>query len=392
MAASLAIILILGLFMNRMFEKIKLPGLLGMLLVGVFMGPYGLDMISSEIMTISSDLRKIALIVILLRAGFGLNRDQLNKVGGAAIRMSSIPGIMEGFAVLFIAMYLFDIPFVEAGMLGFIISAVSPAVIVPSMLDFIDRKKGEKNSVPTLILAGASVDDVFAITIFSSFTGFYMGSSSSVLRNILGIPVSIALGIIAGGIIGYILVNLFEKHHMRDTKKVLIIIAIAILLNGAEDLLLEINIPFASLLGVMAIGFVILEKDFARAKRLSLKFNKVWVFAEILLFVLVGAQVNINVMLDSGVLGLLIILGGVIFRSLGVMISLLGTKLEKKEKLFSVIAYIPKATVQAAMGAVPLSLGVPSGELILAISVLSIVVTAPLGAIGIKIAGEKLLD
>lgn len=392
MAASLAIILILGLFMNRMFEKIKLPGLLGMLLVGVFMGPYGLDMISSEIMTISSDLRKIALIVILLRAGFGLNRDQLNKVGGAAIRMSSIPGIMEGFAVLFIAMYLFDIPFVEAGMLGFIIAAVSPAVIVPSMLDFIDRKKGEKNSVPTLILAGASVDDVFAITIFSSFTGFYMGSSSSVLRNILGIPVSIALGIIAGGIIGYILVNLFEKHHMRDTKKVLIIIAIAILLNGAEDLLLEINIPFASLLGVMAIGFVILEKDFARAKRLSLKFNKVWVFAEILLFVLVGAQVNINVMLDSGVLGLLIILGGVIFRSLGVMISLLGTKLEKKEKLFSVIAYIPKATVQAAMGAVPLSLGVPSGELILAISVLSIVVTAPLGAIGIKIAGEKLLD
>lgn len=392
MAVSLAIILILGLFMNRMFEKIKLPGLLGMLIVGVFMGPYGLDMISSEIMTISSDLRKIALIVILLRAGFGLNRDQLNKVGGAAIRMSSIPGIMEGFAVLFIAMYLFDIPFVEAGMLGFIIAAVSPAVIVPSMLDFIDRKKGEKNSVPTLILAGASVDDVFAITIFSSFTGFYMGSSSSVLRNILGIPVSIALGIIAGGIIGYILVNLFEKHHMRDTKKVLIIIAIAILLNGAEDLLLEINIPFASLLGVMAIGFVILEKDFARAKRLSLKFNKVWVFAEILLFVLVGAQVNINVMLDSGVLGLLIILGGVIFRSLGVMISLLGTKLEKKEKLFSVIAYIPKATVQAAMGAVPLSLGVPSGELILAISVLSIVVTAPLGAIGIKIAGEKLLD
>ncbi|MBP2027253.1 NhaP-type Na+/H+ or K+/H+ antiporter [Acetoanaerobium pronyense] len=392
MAVSLAIILILGLFMNKIFEKLKLPGLLGMLIVGVAMGPYGLDMISSEIMTISSDLRKIALIVILLRAGFGLNRDQLNKVGGAAIRMSSIPGIMEGFAVLFIAMYLFEIPFVEAGMLGFIIAAVSPAVIVPSMLDFIDRKKGEKNSVPTLILAGASVDDVFAITIFSSFAGLYMGNSSSVLRNILGIPVSIALGIIAGGIIGYILINLFKKHHMRDTKKVLIIIAIAILLNATEDLLLEINIPFASLLGVMAIGFVILEKDFARAKRLSLKFNKVWVFAEILLFVLVGAQVNINVMLDSGVLGLLIILGGLIFRSLGVMISLLGTKLEKKEKLFSVIAYIPKATVQAAMGAVPLSLGVPSGELILAISVLSIVVTAPLGAIGIKIAGEKLLD
>lgn len=392
MAVSLAIILILGLLMNRVFEKLGLPGLLGMLLVGVVMGPYGLDMISSEIMTISSDLRRIALIVILLRAGFGLNRDQLNKVGGAAIRMSSIPGIMEGFAVLFISMYLFDIPFVEAGMLGFIIAAVSPAVIVPSMLDFIDKKKGEKNSVPTLILAGASVDDVFAITIFSSFTGLYLGSSSSVLRNILGIPVSIALGIIAGGAIGYILVNLFEKHHMRDTKKVLIITAIAILLNGAEDLLLEINIPFASLLGVMAIGFVILEKDFVRAKRLSLKFNKVWVLAEILLFVLVGAQVSINVMLDSGVLGLLIILGGLIFRSIGVMISLLGTKLEKKEKLFSVISYIPKATVQAAMGAVPLSLGVPSGELILAVSVLAIVVTAPLGAIGIKIAGEKFLD
>ncbi len=392
MAASLAIIIILGLIMNKLFETVKLPGLLGMLIAGAVAGPYVLDIIDPNLLAISSDLRKIALIVILLRAGFGLKKDQLNKIGISAAKMSAIPGLFEGAAVLFISRYLLGLSFIEAGMLGFIIAAVSPAVIVPLMLDFIERKKGEENAVPTLILAGASIDDVFAITIFSAFLSIYKGTASSLLGSLLGIPISILLGIMSGIVIGMFLVWFFKKNHTRDTKKVLIILGASILLNSAEDILANLSIPFASLLGVMTIGFIILERDPERAKRLSVKFNKVWVFAEILLFVLLGAQVNISVMFDSGAAGLLIIAFGLLFRSLGVLISLAGSSLTKKERLFCIIAYTPKATVQAAIGSVPLSFGVPGGELILAVAVLSIVATAPLGAIGIRLAGDRFLD
>jgi len=390
MAISLAIIIILGLLCNQLFEKLKLPGLLGMLILGVLLGPYGINIISPDILTISPDLRKIALIIILLRAGLGIKRDTLNKVGVPALKMSCVPGICEGLTIMFVAKYMLEISMIEAGMLGFIIAAVSPAVVVPLMLNFISRGKGTKKGITTIILAGASIDDVFAITIFSTFLGLYGGKSVNIPMKVIGIPISILLGIAIGVIVGVILTYIFKKYHMRDTKKTLILIAVAIMVTGIEDVFVNI-IPIASLLGVMTIGFILLEKYSKLANRLSMKLSKVWVIAEILLFVLVGAQVNIHVAMKSGLVGLAIICVGLLARSIGVVISLWGTNLNLKERLFCVISYIPKATVQAAMGAVPLAAGVKSGEVILAIAVLSILFTAPLGAIGIKIAGEKLL-
>ncbi len=390
MAMSLAIIIILGILSNKLFQKFKLPGLLGMLILGVLLGPYATNIISPDILRISSDLRKMALIVILLRAGLGIKKETLNKVGMPALKMSCIPGIFEGLSIIFLASYLFGITKIEAGMLGFIIAAVSPAVIVPPMLDFIAKGKGEKKGIPTIILAGASIDDVFAITIFSTFLGLYGSKNLNIVKSILGIPLSIIIGIAIGATLGIVLTFVFKKYHLRDTKKALILIAAAILLTGLEDMLKDI-VPIASLLGVMTVGFVLLEKNSKLANKISLKLNKVWVIAEILLFVLVGAQVNIHVAVDSGLLGLMVITIGLLARSVGVLVSLLGTNLDAKERLFCVISYIPKATVQAAMGAVPLAAGVKSGELILAIAVLSIIITAPLGAIGIKIGGEKLL-
>ncbi|MGH4125032.1 MAG: cation:proton antiporter [Clostridium sp.] len=390
MAMSLAIIIILGLLFNKLFEKLKLPGLLGMLILGVLLGPYGTNIISPDILKISPDLRKIALIIILLRAGLGIKKDTLNKVGVPALKMSCIPGIFEGLSIMVVGSYVLGISKIEAGMLGFIIAAVSPAVVVPPMLNFISKGKGEKKGIPTIILAGASIDDVFAITIFSTFLGLYSGKNVNIPMKILDIPISILLGIVLGIVVGLILTRIFKKYHMRDTKKTFILIAAAIMVTGVEDAFKNI-VPIASLLGVMTIGFILLEKYSKVANRLSLKLNKVWVIAEIFLFVLVGAKVNIHVALTSGVLGLIIIILGLTARSIGVLVSLMGTNLNVKERLFCVISYIPKATVQAAMGAVPLAAGVKSGEVILAIAVLSIFITAPLGAIGIKISGEKLL-
>ncbi|WP_139905462.1 cation:proton antiporter [Clostridium thermarum] len=390
MALSLAIIIILGLLFNRLFEKIKLPGLLGMLILGVLLGPYVTNYISEDILRISPDLRKIALIVILLRAGLGIKKDTLHKIGVPAVKMSCVPGLFEGFAIMFAGSYILGISKIEAGMLGFIIAAVSPAVVVPQMLNFIQNKRGQNKGIPTIILAGASIDDVFAITLFSTFLGMYGGEHVNITRKVLDIPISILLGIGIGVLTGIILTMLFKKYHMRDTKKTLILIAAAIILTGIEELLKNV-VPIASLLGVMTIGFILLEKHPNAANRLAMKYNKVWVFAEILLFVLVGTQVNIQVALGSGVIGVLIIVIGLIFRSIGVLVSLAGTNLNMKERMFCVIAYLPKATVQAAIGAVPLAAGVKSGELILAIAVLSIIITAPLGAIGIKAAGEHWL-
>ena len=390
MAMSLAIIIILGLLSNKLFEKLRLPGLLGMLILGVLMGPYVSNIISEDILRVSPDLRKIALIIILLRAGLGIKKDTLNKVGVPALKMSCIPGIFEGLSIMFAASYILGITKIEAGMLGFIIAAVSPAVVVPPMLNFIATGKGQKKGIPTIILAGASIDDVFAITIFSTFLGLYGGKNINIAKKLLDIPLSIFIGIAIGAFVGFVLTAIFKKHHIRDTKKTLILIATAIILTGIEEIFKNI-VPIASLLGVMTIGFILLEKYSKVANRVSMKLNKVWVIAEILLFVLVGAQVNIHVAVKSGALGLIILSLGLVARSIGVLVSLIGTDLSAKERLFCVISYIPKATVQAAMGAVPLAAGVKSGELILAIAVLSIIVTAPLGAIGIKIAGEKLL-
>jgi len=391
MAFSLAAVIILGLIFKWLFEKIKLPGILGMLVLGMIIGQYSLNWLSPELMNVSADLRKIALIIILLRAGLGISKSTLKKVGKPAIKLSFIPNLLEGFAVTFSSMWLFNLSFIEGGILGFIIAAVSPAVVVPSMLKLMEKGKGEKKAIPTMILAGASVDDVIAITLFSTFLGLYGGENINIPVKILEIPLSIALGIGLGIVLGLIFVKLFEKYHLRDTKKVLFIIAISIFLTTLEDLLSS-HIQIASLLGVMTIGFIILEKKQVVAHRLARKFEKIWVLAEILLFVLVGAQVNLEVALDSGLKGLFLIAIGLTFRSIGVLISLKNSELNKKEKIFSIVGYIPKATVQAAIGAVPLAAGVASGNLILALAVLSILFTAPLGAFGIKILGEKFLD
>lgn len=391
MTTSIALIIILGLLANYLFMKLKLPGLLGMLILGIIMGPYVFNQLDESILIISSDLRKLALIIILLRAGLGISKSNLNKVGKTAIKMSFIPGLLEGFSIAGMSMLIFDLSFIEGGILGFIIAAVSPAVVVPSMLNFISDKIGTKKSIPTLILASASVDDVVAITIFTAFLGLYSGSKVNIGIQLLNIPFSILLGITIGIILGLGLVWMFNKYHIRDTKKVLIILGIAILLTSTEELLSGV-IPIASLLGVMTIGFILLEKKENVAKRLALKYNKIWIFAEILLFVLIGSQVNINVAFESGFKGLIIIAIGLTARGIGVLISTAGTNLNKKERLFCIIAYIPKATVQAAIGAIPLSLGIPSGDLILALAVLSILITAPLGLIGINIGSKKLLD
>lgn len=390
MATSIAIIILLAIVSNFIFEKIKLPGLLGMLILGITIGPYGLNLIHGDLLNISSDLRKIALIVILLRAGMGIKISDLKKIGKPAIKMSCIPGILEGFFIAFISTKLLGFTFIQGGILGFIIAAVSPAVVVPQMINLIDNKIGTNKSIPTLILAGASIDDVFAITILTSFLALYSGKDVNIASQLLQIPLSIILGIGLGLILGFIIIYLFKKCSINDVKKILIVLAISILLTTLETIFKD-KLLIASLLGVMTIGFVLTEKLPNVAAPLSQGLNKLWIFAEILLFVLVGAQVNISVAFTSGAIGIIIIFIGLVGRSIGVIISLIGTNLNVKERIFCVISYIPKATVQAAMGALPLSLGVVSGDLILAISVLSILVTAPLGAIGIKVSSKSLL-
>ena len=391
MALSLALIILFALLFGRFFDRLKLPALLGMLLIGILLGPYGFDLISQDILNISSDLRMIALIVILIRAGLGIEKETLKKVGIPAVKLSFIPGLMEGAAVILAAIYLLDFGFVEAGILAFIIAAVSPAVVVPQMLSLIEQQKGEAKGVPTLVLTGASVDDVVAITIFSAFLSIYGGQQINIFRQILNVPLAIFLGIILGTAIALFLIYIFKKYHIRDTKKALLILSFGILMNSLENFL-EGIIPIATLLGIMVIGFVIQERYSVLGKRLSSKFNKIWVFAELMLFVLIGAEVNIHLAFESGLIGLMIIAIGLSARSMGVLISLAGTHLNLKERSFCVLAYTPKATVQAAIGAIPLAAGVDSGELILALAVLSIIVTAPLGAAAIKKAGQHWLS
>lgn len=390
MKTSLALIILLGLLAGGLFEKIKLPGLLGMIVVGVFIGPYGFSLMSDKLLQVAEDLRNIALIVILLRAGLGIKKDDIKKVGKPAIKLSFIPGLLEGFTIAFLAMQFFEFSFIQAGMLGFIIAAVSPAVIVPAMLDLIDRGLGKKKHIPTLILSAASVDDVVAITIFSTFLNIYGGRQINIQAKILSIPLSIILGIVAGLIVGWLLIKIFKRFKIAPMQQMLLVLSSAILLTSFQKII-ESKVEMAGLLGVMALGFILFEKVPKVGEKLSTKFSQVWVLAQIILFVLVGAQVNVSLALDAGFKGILIILIGLLARSLGVILSLINTQLNVKERLFVVIAYLPKATVQAAIGAIPLSMGVESGDLILSLAVLSIILTAPLGAILIKVYGEKLL-
>lgn len=390
MAISLALIILLGIFSSYLFEKCKLPGLLGMLLLGILIGPYSLNLIDENLLNISADLRKIALIIILLRAGFGIKKEDLISIGKPALKMSCIPGILEGFAIAIASTVLLDFTFIQGGILGFIIAAVSPAVVVPQMINLLNLKRGTDKNIPTLILAAASIDDVFAITIMTVFMGLYGGKNINIAGQILGIPISILLGIGLGIFFAIILIKILKRFNLNTTRKVLIVLATAIFITYLETALEHI-ITIASLLGVMSLSFILMDKEPALSKTLSEGFNKLWSFAEILLFVLVGASVNISVALDAGAMGILLITIGLSFRSLGVWISLRNTNLNLKEKLFCVIAYIPKATVQAAMGGVPLAMGVAAGDTILAISVVAILVTAPLGAICISASSKTLL-
>jgi solute carrier family 9B (sodium/hydrogen exchanger), member 1/2 len=389
MALSLALIGLLGLLSHFVFTKLRLPGFLGILLMGIIIGPYGLNWIDASILDVSADIRKIALIIILLRAGLGLHRQTLKMVGASALRLGFIPVLFEGFLIMVVAHFVLNISLIEAGMLGFILAAVSPAVIVPKMLSFIERGKGSDKGIPSMILAGASLDDVVAITIFSSFAGYYMGQDISIYGQVLSIPISILTGIGLGVVVSIILLKLFSSFNIRSTKKVLIVLAASIILTTLDTV--QAVIPIAALLGVMVVGFIILERAEKIAIELSSKLNKSWILAEIFLFLLVGAEVDIMLAGEAGLVGLVIIFCGLLARSFGVYLSVGGNNFTFNEKVFCMLAYSPKATVQAAIGAVPLSMGVPSGDIILTIAVLSIVVTAPLGAIAMSLSGEKVL-
>jgi len=391
MAWSLALIIILGLGADQIFRRFRLPGLVGMLIVGVLCGPYVLDLMAPEMMAVSGDFRRIALIVILLRAGFELHKDTLNRVGRAAVAMSCIPAVLEIAGVMLAAPKLLGMSLLEAAILGAILGAVSPAVVVPFMIDFMDRGLGVKKGIPTLVLAASSVDDVFVIVLFAIFLGMYGGGEVNLWAKLGEIPLSIGLGIVVGIIPGYFLYKLFSNYDWRPPKRTLVVLGTAIVLTQIEHSL-ERWVPIASLLGVMAIGFIILEKSEPIAHIISQKLKKLWIFAELLLFVLVGAQVNIHVAWKAGLAGTAVIAIGLVFRSVGTYLSLFGMDLNWKEKFFCVVAYIPKATVQAAIGAVPLGAGVASGDVILAVAVLSILITAPLGAIGIMVLGDKTLE
>lgn len=390
MALSIAIIVVLGIVAHQLFSRLRLPGFLGVLFLGMIIGPYGVDWIDDSILSVSGDLRSIALIIILLRAGLGLHRQTLKMVGLPAIRLGFIPVLLEGFAILLFASWLLGISRIEAGMLGFIIAAVSPAVIVPKMLHYIDIGRGTDKGIPTMILAGASLDDVVAITIFSAFAGWFAGSEINIVAGVLLIPLSVILGVLVGLVTAIILLFLFKKFSIRNTKKIMLIIAGGILLTSLESLVKQF-LPIASLLGVMVVGFIIYENRPALGKTLSVKFSKIWVFAEIMLFFLVGAEVNVLLAADVGLAGVAIIAVGLLARSAGVLLSLQNTNFTLREKGFCIMAYSPKATVQAAIGSVPLALGAPAGEIILALAVVSIVITAPLGSIAMNLMGNRFL-
>ena len=386
MLLSISLILIMGMSLGHICQKLKLPSLLGMLLTGIILGPYVLNMLDPNILAISGDLRKIALIIILTRAGLGLNLSALRKLGRPAILMCFLPATFELLAVLLLAPTLLYSSPLESLILGSVLAAVSPAVVVPRMVKLMDE--GYKG-IPDLILAGASVDDVYVIVLFSTFIGMAQGQGANII-SFINIPISIFLGILIGLLLGFLLSYFFKNIHIRDTSKVLIILSISLLLVVIEDFLTT-SITFSSLIAIMFIGVGLKKNREIVAKRLSIKYGKLWVGAEVFLFVLVGATVNINYLSHVGFKALLLIILALVFRMFGVFICLLKTKLNKKEKLFAMIAYTPKATVQAAIGGIPLSLGLACGDTVLTVAVLAIILTAPLGAFAIDLTYKKLL-
>lgn len=389
MLLSIAYMLMVGMAAGWACRRLRLPGLAGMIATGILLGPYALDLIDGSILGISAELRRIALIIILMRAGLSLDVDDLKRVGRPAILMCFVPACFEILGMLVLAPRLLGITVLEAAVMGAVVAAVSPAVIVPKMIMLMEEGYGTDNSIPQLILAGASVDDVFVIVLFSAFTGLAQGGSVSPV-SFVQIPWSILAGILAGCGAGALLALYFRWVHIRDTAKVIILLCISFVLVSLEDGL-KGTFTFSSLISVMCMGITLQKQRETVAGRLSLKFNKLWVGAEILLFVLVGATVDIHYAVSAGAAAILLILGALVFRMAGVMCCLLGTRLSLRERMFCMAAYMPKATVQAAIGGVPLSMGLACGNIVLTVAVLAILITAPLGAFLIDLTYRRWL-
>ena len=380
MLMSIALILLFGLILGSLFSKIKLPSLLGMLIVGIILSPYALNLLDESILNISADLRQIALIIILTRAGLSLNLSDLKKVGRPAVLMCFIPACAELLGTILLAPILLKTTYLEAAIIGSVIAAVSPAVIVPRMIRLMEEGYGTNKNIPQLILAGASVDDVFVIVLFTAFTSLASTGNISAI-NFLQIPISIILGVLVGILLGIILIKFFQYFHIRDSVKLLIILSFSFLLIELQNRL-EGIIPISGLLAIMSLGIIIKQKYDILAKRLSGKYNKLWIVAEIFLFVLVGATVDLRYALSAGISAILLVLGALLFRMFGVALSLIKTNLNRNERLFCMLAYMPKATVQAAIAC---------GQIVLTVAVLSILITAPLGAICVDNLYKKLL-
>lgn len=389
MLLSLALIFLCGLTLASLFSKLKLPSLLGMLITGILLGPYVFGLLDESILAISPDLRQIALVIILTRAGLNLDFADLKKVGRPAVLMCFLPACFEIAGMIFLAPNLLGISVLEAAIMGSVVAAVSPAVIVPKMLKLLEEGYGKSKGIPQMIMAGASVDDVFVIVLFTSFTGLAGGKEISVL-DFARIPISILLGVAGGILCGCLLSVLFSRIHIRDSAKVIIILSVSFILVVMGERLTGM-ISFSGLIAVMAIGTTLQQKRSEVASRLSIKYSKLWVAAELLLFVLVGATVNVSYTMAAGIGVVALIFFALLLRMLGVWICVLGTKLSSGEKLFCMIAYCPKATVQAAIGSIPLSMGLACGNIVLTVAVLAILITAPLGAIAIDLLYKKLL-
>ena len=395
MLTSLSFIFLVGLAMGAICQKLKLPRIIGMLATGIVLGPYVLDLLDPSILSISADLRKMALIIILLKAGLSLNLDDLKKVGRPAIMMSFVPASFEIIGYLLFAPSILGITRVEAAVMGSVLAAVSPAVVVPRMVQLMETKYGTEKAIPQMIMAGASCDDIFVIVLFTTFLSMVQGGSADI-KAFANIPVSIILGIILGAIVGYLLYLFFEtayakKHYVRNSMKVIIVLGFSFLLIAIEGWL-EGKIAVSGLLAVVSMACVLKMKCTAFvSKRLSEKFGKLWLAAEVILFVLVGAAVDIRYTLEAGIAAVAMIFVALIFRSFGVLLCTVKTTLSAKERAFCVIAYLPKATVQAAIGSVPFAAGLPCGKIVLSVAVMAIIITAPLGAFGMDLTYKKIL-
>ena len=396
MLTSLALIFLMGLGMASITKALKLPRIIGMLLTGILLGPHVLNLLDGSILSISADLRQMALIIILLKAGLSLDLSDLKRVGRPAILLSFVPALFELLGFFLLAPYFLGINRIEAAVMGAVLAAVSPAVVIPRMVSLMDGHYGTRKSIPQMIMAGASCDDIFVIVLFSTFTRMAQGQGARV-SDFLNIPISILLGIALGAVVGLFLSWFFEtafarKHTVRNSAKVVIVLGTSFLLIAIEGWLKEV-VSVSGLLAVVSMACVIKLKSVPFvSKRLSEKFGKLWIAAEVILFVLVGAAVDIRYTMDAGLAAVGLIFIALVFRAVGVCICMIGTPMNKKERLFCMIAYIPKATVQAAIGSVPLAMGLPCGQIVLSVAVLAILITAPLGAIGMDVSYRKLLS